>query len=80
MNIIKLKDQITSSDFFNENLKGKYAIAFNYNYIFPLGITGISETVSQIINVEQQKIGEVSGEIDIEMSGGTTGTFLEGSD
>lgn len=79
MNIIKLKDIITESDFFNENLKGKYAIAFNFNYIFPLGVSGISETASQIIGIEQQKISEISDEIVITMSDGS-GIFREGSD
>ena len=81
MNIVKFKDIITESDFFNENLKGKYAIAFNFNYIFPLGVSGISENASQIIGIEKQKIGEVSGgELHIEMSDGSAGTFYEGSD
>lgn len=80
MNIIKLKDVIIDSEFFNEKLKGKYAIAFNYNYIFPLGVSGISETAAQIIYIERQQPEEISGEMDLDILDGTSVHVIRNSD
>ena len=62
MNIIKFKDTITNSEFFNENLKGKYAIAFHFQYVFPLGTEHVSENSRQIIYIEQNDIKEYPAE------------------
>lgn len=63
MNIVKFKDIITESDFFNENLKGKYAIAINFKYVFPLGIENISDDVLNIIATEYKQLQEQPGDI-----------------
>jgi len=42
-------------DFFNNNLKGKYAVAFNYKYVFPLGVEGISDTLANIVRIEKMQ-------------------------
>jgi hypothetical protein len=71
MNIVKFKDVITESEFFNENLKGKYALAVNYKYIIPLGITGLTDDSSHIIELEYQQLEELpSGELDFQIDGG----------
>jgi len=70
MNIVKFKDVITESEFFNENLKGKYALAVNYKYIIPLGITGLTDDSSHIIELEYQQLEELpSGELDFQIDG-----------
>lgn len=63
MNIVKFKDIITESDFFNENLKGKYAIAINFKYVFPLGVENISDDVLNIIATEYKQLQEQPGDI-----------------
>ena len=60
MNIVKFKDNITESEFFNDNLKGKYALAVNYIYVIPLGVQGITDTVQHIIELERIQLGEMS--------------------
>jgi len=59
MNIVKFKDNITESEFFNDNLKGKYALAVNYIYVIPLGVHGLTDTVQHIIELERIQLGEM---------------------
>lgn len=73
MNIIKYQDILADNEFFNENLKGKYAVAFNFKYVFPLGVVNISENSTQIIDIEQQQPKEIPiNELSIETLSGET--------
>lgn len=59
MNIVKFQDIITDSEFFNEKLKGKYALAVNFLYVFPLGLEGLTDNVSSIVALEYSQIHEM---------------------
>lgn len=52
MNIIKFKQvTIEGNDFFNNNLSGKYALAVQYKYVYPLMTNGI--TLLEYIQLEK---------------------------
>ena len=72
MNIVKFKDTITESEFFNENLKGKYALAANFMYVIPLGMAGVTDTASHIVELERLQLVELSmGELVFDIAGET---------
>jgi len=81
MNIIKLKDKISDLDFFNESLKGKYAIAFNYKYVFPLGIENVTSNIDEIIFLERKQLNEMpDSEIHTDLRNGDSVEFYKNQD
>lgn len=68
MNIVKFKDIITENSFYDENLKGKYALTVNFLYIFPLDIEDLTDKIQNIVLLERERISESSNELNFSIN------------